>query len=110
MIVFSARVLPPRSIHSAVFKSLNGLVASTRVEPGCRAAFLYSDVEDGNALMLIEEWETREDFDRQFQADKLKVVVAAIELSEPTPTIRIQTVEKEEGIASIKRQPDITRP
>jgi hypothetical protein len=35
-------------------------------------------------------------------ADKLKLLVAAIELSRETPMIRIQTAAKEEGIGSIR--------
>lgn len=81
--------------------SLNRLVAPTRVAPGCLDAWLYTDFDDRNAVVLVEEWESREEFENHLTSEKLKTLISAIELSSEAPTIHIDLVEREDGIQSL---------
>ena len=99
--MFSLRIVPPLDKRSALVHSLNWLLAPTRVAPGCLNAWLYTDMDDSNAVVLVEEWETREEFKRQLSSDKLKTLIAAIELSGKAPTIHIDLVSREAGIKSL---------
>jgi hypothetical protein len=51
--------------------------------------------------MLIEDWETREQFERNLDTAKLNAIVAAIELSSEAPVVRVDTVEREEGVDAL---------
>jgi quinol monooxygenase YgiN len=104
VIVFSLRVVPPAEKRWALVRSLSGLIAPTRVEPGCLEARLYHDLDNANAVTLVEEWETREQFEMQLEIDKLKTLIAAIELSSEAPVIHIDTVGREEGIQFLGMQ------
>jgi hypothetical protein len=42
--------------------------------------------------MLVEDWQSREQFERNLDMAKLNVIVAAIELSSDTPVVRVDTV------------------
>ena len=70
------------------------MVGPTRVAPGCVGARLYADLMDENILLLVEEWESREEFDRQLDPVKLRTLVAAIEFCSEAPVIH---VDEEQG-------------
>jgi hypothetical protein len=52
-------------------------------------------------LLLVEEWESRRQFERNLDADKINAIVAAIELSSGAPVVRVDTVEREEGVDAL---------
>jgi hypothetical protein len=52
-------------------------------------------------LLLIEDWETREQFERNVDMAKLNAIVAAIDLSSEAPVVRIDTVQREEGVDAL---------
>jgi quinol monooxygenase YgiN len=64
-------------------------------------AHLYCDLDKRTSLLLIEEWETREQFDFNLDRERLSTLVAAIELSSQAPVIRIDTVERREGVETL---------
>lgn len=51
--------------------------------------------------MLVEEWETREQFNLSLDADKLDTIVATIELSSEAPVVRIDAVKRVEGVEKL---------
>jgi quinol monooxygenase YgiN len=77
------------------------VVGPTRVTPGCLDARLYSDINDQNILVLVEEWGSREEFDQQLDAVKFKTLVAVIEFCSEAPVIRIDEVKRCEGIDAL---------
>ena len=84
------------------------MLGPTRVAPGCLDARLYSDLDGRKALLLVEDWETREQFERNLDAAKLNAIVAAIELSSEAPIVRIDTVEREEGVDALALHRGVT--
>ena len=101
MIVFSMRIVTSDDQRSALLRTLGSVLGPTRVTPGCLDAHLYAELDRGRSMMLVEEWETREQFDQQLDAEKLKRLVAAIELSSEAPVVRIDVVKREEGIETL---------
>jgi hypothetical protein len=59
---------------------------------------LYSDLDRRKTLLLVEDWDSREQFERNLDAAKLNAIVAAIELSSEAPVVRIDTVKRREGM------------
>jgi hypothetical protein len=51
--------------------------------------------------LLVEDWETREQFERNLDMAKLNAIVAAIELSSEAPVVRVDAVEREEGVDAL---------
>jgi len=88
-------------MRSALQSTLGSMLGPTRATPGCLGARLYCDLDKRTALLLIEEWETREQFDFNMDKDKLNTLVAAIELSREAPLIRIDRVERTEGVETL---------
>jgi quinol monooxygenase YgiN len=94
-------IVVPDQVRTALLRTLGSVLEPTRVAPGCRSARLYSDLDKRKVLMLVEEWESRDQFERNFDAAKLNAIVAVIELSSEAPVVRVDTVEREEGVNTL---------
>jgi quinol monooxygenase YgiN len=104
VVVFSLRLLAPPEKHAALLRSLSTMLGPTRVAPGCLGARLFTDVDNTRSLVLVEEWESRELFRKHLNTERLNVLFAAIDLSREPPTIRVDSVAREEGIAALISQ------
>jgi quinol monooxygenase YgiN len=98
LIVFSLQIIAPDERRTVLLRTLVAMLGPTRVAPGCLEARLYSDLDPRKTLLLVEDWDSREQFERNLDAAKLNAIVAAIELSSEAPVVRIDTVERREGM------------
>jgi quinol monooxygenase YgiN len=101
LIVFSLQIVAPDEKRTALLRTLGSMLGPTRVAPGCRDARLYSDLDRRETLLLVEEWESRGQFERSLDMAKLNAIVAAIELSSEAPVVRVDAVEREEGVDAL---------
>jgi quinol monooxygenase YgiN len=101
LIVFSMHIVAPDEKRTSLLRTLGSILGPTRVAPGCQDARLYSDLDRRKTLLLVEEWETREQFERNLDMAKLSAIVAAIELSSEAPVVRVDVVEREEGVDAL---------
>jgi len=98
LIVFSLQIVAPDERRTVLLRALGSMLGPTRVAPGCLDARLYSDLDKRKTLFLVEDWESREQFEHNLDAAKLNTIVAAIELCSEAPVVRVDTVEREEGV------------
>jgi quinol monooxygenase YgiN len=101
VIVFSMQIVAPAEMRTALLRTLGSMLGPTRVAPGCLDARLYADLDKHEILLLVEEWESRRMFDLHLDTDKVNTIVAAIELSKEAPVVRIDVVEREEGVDAL---------
>ena len=90
--------MAPDDRRTALLRTLGSILGPTRVAPGCLDARLYSDLDKRKTLLLVEDWQSREQFERNLGMAKLNAIVAAIELSSEAPVVRVDTVGREEGV------------
>jgi quinol monooxygenase YgiN len=98
LIVFSLQIIAPDERRAVLLRTLAAMLGPTRAAPGCLEARLYSGLDPRKTLLLVEDWDSREQFERNLDAAKLNAIVAAIELSSEAPVVRIDTVERREGM------------
>jgi quinol monooxygenase YgiN len=101
LIVFSIQIVAPDERRTTLLRTLGSMLGPTRVAPGCLDVRLYADLDKRKTLLLVEEWETRQQFERNLDAEKLNAIVAAIELSNEPPVVRIDTVERQDGVEAL---------
>lgn len=101
LIVFSMEIVAPDRVRTALLRTLGSVLEPTRVAPGCLSARLFSDLDKRKAVLLVEEWESRDQFELNLDTAKLNTIVGAIELSGEAPVVRIDTVEREEGVDAL---------
>jgi quinol monooxygenase YgiN len=101
LIVFSMQIVVPDQMRTALLRTIGSILEPTRVAPGCLSAHLYAELDKRKTLLLVEEWGSRDQFERNLDAEKLNAIVAAIELSSEAPVVRVDTVEREEGVDTL---------
>lgn len=101
LIVFSMEIVAADQVRPALLRTLGSVLEPTRVAPGCLSVRLYSDLDKRKALVLVEEWESRDQFERNLDVVKLNAIVGAIELSSEAPVVRVDTVDREEGVDAL---------
>ena len=95
------QIVAPDEVRTTLLRALGSLLGPTRVAPGCLDARLYADLDKRKTLLFVEEWASREQFERNLNAEKLNTIVTAIELSREAPVVRVDTVEREEGVDTL---------
>jgi quinol monooxygenase YgiN len=101
LIVFSMQIVAPDEKRTEILRTLGSLLGPTRAAAGCTQVRLYADLDKRKTLFLVEEWESREHFERNLDTTKLNTIVAAIELSSEAPVVRVDSVQREEGVHAL---------
>ena len=78
------------------------ILGPTRIQPGCISCRLYQDLDESDAVFLVEEWESRKKLDRHLNSDQYRVILSLMEASDRFPDIKINTVSKTEGLEAIE--------
>jgi quinol monooxygenase YgiN len=102
MIVSSTKISVIPENRKEFLQTLHSLINRIRNEQGCVSHNVYQDVEDENAFIIIEEWETQADLDNHLRSDRFGVLLGALSLSSATPDIRFNTLTETAGIEALK--------
>jgi quinol monooxygenase YgiN len=95
------QIVAPDQMRTALLRTIGSVLEPTRVAPGCLSARLYADLDKRKTILLVEEWGSREQFESNLGTEKLNAIVAAIELSSEAPVVRVDAVEREEGVDTL---------
>jgi quinol monooxygenase YgiN len=89
-------VLPGES--KPIVSVLQGLMISTRAEPGCLGCSLSTDVSNGVVIHYTEEWSTEEDLNRQLRSDNFGVLAELMERASEHPSIEFALTRSIRGL------------
>jgi quinol monooxygenase YgiN len=94
-------VVPPgrRQEIVDVFSSLLGPV---RAEPGCRSSELYQQVDDGNVLRYVEEWDEPEQLERHMRSARYERLLAIMEAAAERPLLRYDQIASTRGLSYLE--------
>jgi quinol monooxygenase YgiN len=87
---------------------LQGLMVSTRAEPGCVGCSLSTDMGRQAVIRYTEEWMTEDDLKRQLRSDRFSVLAELMEHASEVPTIEfalkgsIRGIDYAEEIRNLK--------
>ncbi len=102
MIIATIKMTVPQDKRQEVLQTIGSLSGMARKERGCRACDLYIDTENTDAFLLMEEWETQEDFDRHVRASAFSALLGTLTLLSERPDVRINHVSARSGMEKIK--------
>lgn len=88
--------------QEAAISSIRSILEPTRVQPGCLGFRLYQEVGKAGRLALVEQWGTREDFERHVRSNEYRTVLETIERGVEPPEIQICEVRSAQGIEAIQ--------
>jgi quinol monooxygenase YgiN len=90
-------VAAPR-YRAEVVRTLAVQLRATRAKPGCLRCDLFQDLENWDAIAMMEEWASRADLDLRLRSEDDRAVLAAIDLSCGRPGILFDTVTRRGGL------------
>ena len=102
MIMSTLRIVAPPAKRNEVVRTLNSLLGPTRAQPGCISCHIYSEVEDRNVLILLEEWDSQADVDSHLRSNHYRKVLALMDMSNTQPEIKFDTISDTKGIEAIE--------
>ncbi|MGD9249852.1 MAG: antibiotic biosynthesis monooxygenase [Desulfobacterales bacterium] len=101
MIVVSLRIKVPPARQQDLINSARLILGPTRIKPGCISCRIYQDLDEPDALLLVEQWDSRPNLERHFDSDQYRIILSLIEASHPSPEFRISTISKVEGLEAV---------
>ena len=102
MVTVTLRIKVPHKRRQDFMNSAKLILGPTRIQSGCLSCRLYQDLDQPDAVFLVEEWESREDLDRHFNSEQCRIMLSLMEASDQFPEIKINTVSKMEGLEAIE--------
>ena len=72
-----------------LLQTVLALASETRKEKGCLGWNFYQDVEDENAFVLTQEWESQVDLDEHLRSEAFDVLLGGVNLLCDPPEVGI---------------------
>ena len=102
MITVTLRIKVSSKRRQDFMDSARLILEPTKIKPGCISCRLYHDLDEPDAVFLVEEWVSRKELDRHFNSDQYRIVLSLMEASDQFPDIKINTISKTEGLEAIE--------
>ena len=102
MIIVTLRMKIAPERRKDFLTSARLLLGPTQILPSCISCRFYQDIEDPDALLLVEEWESRADLEVHIASEKYRIVLSLLEQSIKLPEISFITVSRAEGMEFIE--------
>jgi quinol monooxygenase YgiN len=103
MIVGTLRILPAPDRRAQVVEVFRAIQGPALAQPGCLACRIYEERGPDPAVVLVQEWESREALEAHLRSETYRRILGAIELSVDPPEVRFDHVSATEGIDLIER-------
>ena len=110
MYIVTLRIKVPRDQRHRFLDAARRVVGPTEVQPGCMNCRFYQDLNDPDAVFLVEEWETRRDLDQRLKSEDYRIVLSLLDMSEESPDFKISAISNTEGLEAleaIREKPEI---
>lgn len=101
MIMTTTRITVSSSNRSELFQTILTLLGPIRNEKGCRSSRFYVDSADSNTAMLVEEWETQDDWDNHLQSRDCAVFLGAVSVLCRPASVEFKLLSYIAGIEAI---------
>ena len=101
MIIATLRIKVPRERRGEFMDSARLILEPTRIQPGCISCRLYQDLDEPDAVLLVEEWASRKELDRHLNSDRYRIILSLMEVSDQFPEIKLNTISRTEGLEAI---------
>ena len=102
MIITTMRIKVPGERRKDFLDSAQLIIGPTRVQPGCIGCSFYQDLDEPDAILFVEEWDSRESLDKHIKSDSYRVILSLMELSTENPEFKLNTISETEGLEAVE--------
>lgn len=92
------------SIHRAeIVELIRPIIGPTEAQAGCLFCRLYSETDDDDALVLLQEWKSQENLDKFIRSRDFKRILTAMDLASQPPEFTINTISSRAGMELLEK-------
>lgn len=102
MIVTTIRIHTTPENRKELMQTFRSLSKPIKSENGCKSCRIYREVGNEEAVIVIQEWDSRNHLDRHLHSDEFAVMVGAMSLLEQPDTVEFQVLDQLEGSRSVE--------
>jgi quinol monooxygenase YgiN len=98
MIQACLRIVIPEPKRSEVLDVLRALRGPAEFSVGCRMCRVFQDVENGDGLTYLVQWDTRQDLEEHLRSERFRRLLPYIEMSMDPPEVEISDLDPLGGL------------
>ncbi len=102
MILSFLKINPLPGKQQVVLDILRSVIGRTRVKSGCIDCAVYTNQGEGQTVLYLEQWQSRETLDRHIQSELYFRVLSAMELAGEPPEIYFHEVSDTRGLEYVE--------
>jgi len=102
MLVATIRIQTNQENRKELMQTLQSLSDPIRSENGCRSCRMYREVGSEEAVILIQEWESRNHWDRHRHSEEFAVMMGAMSLLHEPKEVEVQLLNPVEAFISME--------
>ena len=103
MVVMLLRFTVDPLNRAEIVKIIRPIVNPIEAQPGCLLFQLYSETDNGDALLLLQKWRSQEDLDKFIRSRDFKRILAVMDLANKPPEISFNAISSEAGMEIIEK-------
>jgi quinol monooxygenase YgiN len=98
MIQACLRIVVPEPKRSELLDVLRAVRGPTEVSKGCRMCRVFQDVENGDGLTYLVQWDTKQDLVEHLRSERFRRLLPYVEMSVDPPEVEISDLDPLGGI------------
>ncbi len=102
MILATLRVNISRDKKDSAMEILKSITGLLHLEPGAVNWRIYRDLDDKQAITLVQEWESQTDLDNYIRSKEYKKILALMEVSNRQPEVHFYDVNRISGLEVVE--------
>ena len=102
MIVTTIRMQTTPENRKELMQTFRSLSDSNRCANGCKSCRIYREIGNEEAVIFIQEWDSRNHLDKHLRSDEFAVMVGAMSLLEQPDTVEFQVLDQVDGSRSVE--------
>ncbi len=102
MIVTTIKLQTSPENRKEILQTFRSLLNPIQCELGCRSCRIYRELDNDEAVIVIQEWVSRTYLDEHLRSNEFAVLVGAMSLLQKPETVEYQVLDQLEGSRSVE--------
>jgi len=98
VILVTLTLAPPPGARQEIIDVIWLIIGPIRAQPGCLSCGLYQEIGNGDQLLYMEAWETKEQLERHMRSGRYDRVLAVMDASLQQPVLQYRTISAVKGL------------
>jgi quinol monooxygenase YgiN len=102
MILATLRVNISRDKKDSAMEILKSITGLLHLEPGAVGWRIYGDLDNRQAITLLQEWDSQADLDNYIRSKEYKKILALMDMSNRQPKVHFYDVNRISGLEFVE--------